>query len=169
VAPLRLADLLASLSLVNDLGFGLPPQEAMRSAIIGTALARRMGLSESEVSDVYYTALLEHVGCAGFAHEAAAAYGDELVLGAAAAVMNGDDLGDMVNTLIRRTIRGRGPVEAARIMAYTIVRGDRFGRAFAAANCEVGRETARRIRLPEAVQRDCDPSTKPSSHQMAYW
>lgn len=62
------------------------------------------------VSDVYYTALLEHVGCAGFAHEAAAAYGDELVLGAAAAVMNGDDLGDMVNTLIRRTIRGRGPM-----------------------------------------------------------
>ena len=80
-----------------------------------------MGLTESEASDVYYTALHEHVGCAGFAHEAAA-YADELVLGAAAAVANGDDLGDMVNTLIRRTIRGRGRRLTARDQHITIDR-----------------------------------------------
>jgi HD-GYP domain-containing protein (c-di-GMP phosphodiesterase class II) len=153
VAPLRLADLLASLSLVNDLGFGLPPEEAMRTAIVATGLARRLGLAEDEVSDVYYTALLEHVGCAGFAHETAAVYGDELVLNAAASLTNGDDLGDVVNTLIRRTTRGRSLADAARIVAYTVVRGERFGRRFAAATCEVGRETARRLGLPDGVQR----------------
>ena len=40
---LRLADLLGGLSIVADLGFGLPPQEAMRTCLVSTALARRMG------------------------------------------------------------------------------------------------------------------------------
>jgi len=39
---LRLADLLGGLSIVADLGFGLPREEAMRSCLIGTALARRL-------------------------------------------------------------------------------------------------------------------------------
>jgi hypothetical protein len=37
----RLADLLAGLSLVSDLGLGLPPEDAMRSCLVGTALARK--------------------------------------------------------------------------------------------------------------------------------
>jgi hypothetical protein len=41
-ANLRLADLLGGLSIACDLGFGLPPEEAMRSCLIATALARRL-------------------------------------------------------------------------------------------------------------------------------
>ena len=73
VRSLRLADVLASLSLVADLGFGLPAEKSMRSCLIATALARRLGLAEAEVVGVFYTALLEHIGCSGFAHEAAGA------------------------------------------------------------------------------------------------
>jgi hypothetical protein len=34
-----------------------------------------------------------------------------------------------------------------------VTRGDRFARAYTVAACEVGRDAARRLRLPEAVQR----------------
>jgi hypothetical protein len=56
----RLADLLAGLSLVSGLGLGLPPEDAMRSCLVGAALARRINLDESEVTDVFYTSLLQH-------------------------------------------------------------------------------------------------------------
>ena len=74
-ATLRLADLLAGLSLAIDLGIGQSPTEAMRVCLLATALARRLGLPEREVADVYYTALLQHVGCTAFRHEAAMLFG----------------------------------------------------------------------------------------------
>ena len=153
VATLRLADLLASVSLLSDLGFGLPAEETMRTGIIATGLARRLGLSEAEVSDVFYTALLQHLGCIGFAHETSVVYGDELVVNAAAARVDSDDLRDLIDTFFRATVRGHGPVGWMRVAAFTIVHGGRFGREFATARCEVGRETARRLGLPEAVRR----------------
>jgi HD-GYP domain-containing protein (c-di-GMP phosphodiesterase class II) len=152
-APLRLADLLASVSLLSDLGFALPPEESMRSTIVATAIARRLGLDEATVSDAFYTTLIQHLGCTGFAHEASAVYEDEMVLNAAVARVDTNDIADVVNTLIRSTTRGRGPVDWVRVALATIVGGQRFGRMFATARCEVDRETARRLGLPERVRR----------------
>ena len=67
----RLADVLASVSLVSDQGFGLPADESMRACLIATAVARRLGLPETVVADTFYTALLQHLGCVGYAHETA--------------------------------------------------------------------------------------------------
>lgn len=85
MAQLRLAHLLASFSQVADLGMGQPPETAMRACLLATGLARRMRLTEREVSDVYYTTLLQHVGCTAFAHETAALFGgDDIAVRAAA-------------------------------------------------------------------------------------
>jgi HD-GYP domain-containing protein (c-di-GMP phosphodiesterase class II) len=150
---LRLADLLASVSLVADLGFALPPEESMRTCIIGTAVARRLGLDEATVSDVFYTSLLQHIGCTGFAHETSAIYGNELAINAALSRTNPDDLRSVLGNFVLPAMRGRGPVGGSRIAIYTITRGDQFGRRYATAVCEVGRETARRLGLPEGVHR----------------
>jgi DNA-binding CsgD family transcriptional regulator len=150
---LRLADLLASVSLLSDLGFALPAEESMRSTLIATALARRLRLREEVVADAFYTSLLQHAGCTGFAHETAAVYGDELVISAAAARTDSADFGDVVNTFVRAATRDKGPIRWTRAVVYTLLRGDRFGQQFAAARCEVGRETARRLGLGEGVRR----------------
>ena len=42
--PLRLADLLAAVSLATDLGMGLPHETALRVCLLATRLARRMAL-----------------------------------------------------------------------------------------------------------------------------
>jgi HD-GYP domain-containing protein (c-di-GMP phosphodiesterase class II) len=154
--PLRLADLLSSMSLVADLGFGLPPEEAMRACVVATALARRMGLGSADVRDAYYTTLLEHLGCNGFAHEVAMVYGDELVANAAAARTNVADARDGIVTFLPAATRGRPPLARARIALFTVTRGSEFDRQLATAACEVGRTTARRLGLGESIQRALD-------------
>ncbi|HEX2231802.1 MAG TPA: HD domain-containing phosphohydrolase [Thermoleophilaceae bacterium] len=151
-ARIRLADLLAGLSVACDLGFGLPPEEAMRSCLVATALARKMGLEESVVSDTFYTALLLHVGCTGFAHETAARFGDELVLLGAVARTDVADPREFVTKLLPAVTRARGPVTKARMAGYMVVRGQAFGKAFDTGSCEVATMTARRLGLGEGVQ-----------------
>lgn len=59
----RLTDLLAAVSVATDLGMGQEPEKAIRACLVATALARRMGTPEATSPDVYYTALLRHLGC----------------------------------------------------------------------------------------------------------
>jgi len=136
---LRLADPLIGLCTVADLGFGLPPGEALRSCALATALARRLNLPDNEVLAVYYTALLQHVGCVGYAHETAAAFGDELSFNAAAGRTNDASPRDMFATFLPELTRGRGPVAKLRLTVAAMARGTRFGANFSTAACEVGR------------------------------
>lgn len=150
---LRLADLLAGLSIAADLGFGLPPESAMRSCVVGTALARRMDVPETEVADTFYAALLLHVGCTTFAHETSAAFGDERSLLAAIARANVADPRDLATKVLPEATRGLGPVATARMAGYFFLRGQSFGRRFDTGSCEAASTTARRIGLGDGVQR----------------
>jgi hypothetical protein len=147
-----MADVVGSLSLVADAGFGLPPEESMRVCLAATAIARRLGLSEREVSDVFYTALLEHIGCNGAAHEAAQGYGDEMDM-FGAAIVTDDTLRDEVLTMLPRLLRGRSWSDRFRLLMFSMTQGSKFGRTFVASVCEVGRSAARRLRLSDGVQR----------------
>ena len=57
----RLADLLAGLSIASDLGFGLPPETAMRSCLAATQLAHACSLPEPEVRDSFFALTPEAV------------------------------------------------------------------------------------------------------------
>jgi hypothetical protein len=56
--PVRLAELVAALSLGIDLGFGQPMEHVLRQCLIALRLAEAMGLREEQRAAVYYTALL---------------------------------------------------------------------------------------------------------------
>jgi HD-GYP domain-containing protein (c-di-GMP phosphodiesterase class II) len=77
---IRLAELVAALSLGIDLGFGQPMEHVLRQSLIALRLAERMGLGEEERATIYYTALLINVGCHTDAHEQAKWFGDDLAL-----------------------------------------------------------------------------------------
>jgi len=55
---LCLADLLADLSLVTDLGVGHEPESAMRTCLISTGLVHALSLPEAVAAEAYYSALL---------------------------------------------------------------------------------------------------------------
>ena len=79
-AAVRLADLVAALSLGVDLGFGQPMEHVLRQCLIALRLAERAGLDDEARSVVYYTALLVNVGCHADAHEQAKWFGDDIDL-----------------------------------------------------------------------------------------
>src|SRR5437899_1657247 len=79
-AQVRLAELVAALSLGIDLGFGQPMEHVLRQCLIAVRLAEQIGLDEDERAVVYYTALLVNVGCHTDAHEQAKWFGDDIAL-----------------------------------------------------------------------------------------
>jgi HD-GYP domain-containing protein (c-di-GMP phosphodiesterase class II) len=148
----RLADPLLGLSSMADLGFALPQGESLRACVLATALARRCDLPDEEVRAVYYTALLQHLGCTGFAHETAQRFGDELAVNAALSRTNLASMRDVVTTFLPALTSGHPVAVRARLALTALTAGSRFGAQFTAATCEVGRATARRLGLPEEVQ-----------------
>jgi HD-GYP domain-containing protein (c-di-GMP phosphodiesterase class II) len=149
----RLADLLAGLSRLADLGFGLSPGDSLRAAAVAAGFGRDLGLDGDQIAAAMYGALLLHVGCIGYSHETAKVFGDELVMNAAVARTNVADPKDVATTFVPELLRGRSPLAKARLVVVAATRGRRFGLAYESSACEVGRAAARRLRLSEAVER----------------
>jgi HD-GYP domain-containing protein (c-di-GMP phosphodiesterase class II) len=146
----RLADLLAAVSVATDLGNGQEPEKAIRACLIATALARRMGTPEAEVSDVYYTALLRHLGCTATAHEEAYLGGDELVSRPAA---ERADFGNPREALALLVQLGKGTgVDRVRYLARGLRSGRKGDQAILEAVCEVGARLAERLGLGAGVR-----------------
>ncbi len=150
---LRLADLLGGLSIVADMGFGLPLQAAMRTSVVSATLADRLGLDEAERRDSFYVPLLMHVGCISMAHDAAVAFVDEHVMARAVSLTNVGDPDDVARTLMPELTRGLSSSQRARVSEYAVAHGVEFARRFDTSSCEVARATAARLGLPQSTQR----------------
>lgn len=74
------AELLAALSVAVDLGLGQPAEHMLRSALIGTRIADRLGLDREQRDCVYYTALIMWIGCHADSHEYARWFGDDIAV-----------------------------------------------------------------------------------------
>src|SRR5712691_2200964 len=79
-SSVRLAELLAILSLATDLGMGQPMEHVLRQCLISLRLAQYLGLDEADRVVVYYAALLAWVGCHVDAYEQANWFGDDMAL-----------------------------------------------------------------------------------------
>lgn len=58
----RLAELIAALSLATDLGMGQPFEQTLRTCLIALERGDRLGLRGEWLSEVYYVALLRFIG-----------------------------------------------------------------------------------------------------------
>ena len=147
---LRLADILAALSVTTDLGMGNPPEEAIRTCLIATSLARRLGRPESDVADVYYTALVMHLGCTATAHEEARYFGgDEL---ASRGPAQRADFGNRREALgaVLATGRGHGLRRPAGVLRA--VAAGRATPGIFRAVCEVAARLADRLEMGPGVR-----------------
>jgi HD-GYP domain-containing protein (c-di-GMP phosphodiesterase class II) len=149
-APLRLAELVAALSLGIDLGFGQPMEHVLRQCLIALRLAERIGLSDEERATVYYTALLINVGCHTDAHEQAKWFGDDIAFKSTKY--------DRPLRGVRTTVAGLGTIGAG----HPVLRRFRIGVEFAVSghrdlagmvehHADLARSLAEQLDLPEAV------------------
>jgi hypothetical protein len=105
----RLANLLSALSQVSDLGMGLEPEAALRVCLFATSLGRELDLDDKTLSDVYYTALLQHSGCTAHAYETALALADDVTTNRVGFRTNFADPLEMVRSSPRACPTSRSP------------------------------------------------------------
>lgn len=140
----RLAELLAVLSLGADLGMGQPMEHALRQCLISLRLGEHVGLSDDQRSELYFGSLIAWVGCHVDAYEQAKWFGDDLALkdgfrtydlhgpGPMLAMMNahlgrGRPLGARARTVVAFAARGRRDV--GEMLANHWFAADRFAEA----------------------------------------
>src|SRR5690348_771191 len=123
---LRLAELMAALSLATDLGMGQPLEYALSVCVLSVRLGEALGLSESELREVYYLALLRHIGCNAETYRMADLFGDELALRTHIAAVDSGHISQVV-ALVIRSIRqaneGGSATHLARLIAQGLLTG----------------------------------------------
>src|SRR4051812_16395903 len=74
----RLAELVALMSLGADLGLGQPMEHALHQCLMALRIGERLGLDQQQRGDLYYVGLLAWVGCHIDAYEQARWFGDDI-------------------------------------------------------------------------------------------
>jgi HD-GYP domain-containing protein (c-di-GMP phosphodiesterase class II)/DNA-binding CsgD family transcriptional regulator len=151
VTEVRLAELVAALSLGVDLGFGQPMEHVLRECLIALRLADRIGLDEAERSTVYYTALLVNVGCHADAHEQAKWFGDDIALRSG---KYEHDYRSVRAAAATMSLIGSGnpPLHRFRVGLEFAVSGRHDFDGMIARHAALARALAERLGLPAAVQ-----------------
>jgi HD-GYP domain-containing protein (c-di-GMP phosphodiesterase class II) len=148
---LRLAELLASLSLATDLAARHPSDEALRACVLATRLAGEMGLSREDTSHVYYTTLLRFVGCTAPMPEYAASLGefddDMRPRGDMTDMANPREALALLTSLGAALPAWRRPAVWARV----VTKGRSVAQVGVRADCEVAMRMATRFQLDDAV------------------
>jgi HD-GYP domain-containing protein (c-di-GMP phosphodiesterase class II) len=151
VSDVRLAELLAALSLAGDLGHGRTLEYSLRTAYLGCRLAAAAGLGAAERRDVLYVGLLQAIGCVGNAYEITTqAHVDEIAFKSEIALANFLEPADQLKVVVRHF----GSTGPAALRPATIARAfaDRDApRRSTLAHCETGALIARRAGLGEGV------------------
>lgn len=148
----RLAELLIALSGVGDLGRERRTGAAARSCFIASRLARAMGLADAGIQDVFYTALLQHVGCVGYAQETAAIFaGRDTEMNHAGSHTDFADPADFFRTFIPELTAGTDLPTKVRLLAAALTKAPKLGPVIHRASCEIASCTAQRIGLAPGV------------------
>jgi HD-GYP domain-containing protein (c-di-GMP phosphodiesterase class II) len=149
---LRLAELIAALSLATDLGMGQPTEKAIRSCLIALGLARRLDVDGATLSDVYYLGLLEHVGCTSHASEwATYAGGDEVALRTHGVVFSNSPMSEVMGAFIRDVGEGLPLRQRVALVAAMMREGNKRFEFVAATNCEAAVCLARQMHMSPGV------------------
>src|SRR5438874_408158 len=147
---LRLAELVAALSLGIDLGFGQPMEHVLRQCLIALRLADRIGLDEPQRASVYYTALLINVGCHSDAHEQAKWFGDDIALKSQKYDHEYPSVRGAVATM-RRVGSGNPPLHRFRVGLEFVLSGRRDLDGMVAHHARMARLLAEQLGLTDDV------------------
>lgn len=145
VSP-RLADVLGTLASATDLAAGVPIGTSVRTSLAATRLGALVGQRGAALATTYYVALLRHLGCTSYAHEAAH-YGsgdDHDVL----RTFEGTDPRDMLTIAGRALGLREGAKAKDRIVAIgRTLAAPGAGAHLAAAHCDQARVLAEGLGL----------------------
>ncbi len=148
----RLAELVATISLGTDLGLGQPMEHVIRQTIIALRLADLLELDDSEREVVYYAGLLAWVGCHTDAYEQSKWFGDDIAM-KRDVMFIGSTLPELARFLVSHVGAGAGPVDRIRTGLAFPREGMRWFSGLLASHWQAADLFAARLDLGEDVRR----------------
>jgi HD-GYP domain-containing protein (c-di-GMP phosphodiesterase class II) len=152
VPGVRLAELVASLSLATDLGLGQPQEHVLRQTVIASRLAALAGLTEAERAAAFYVSLLAWVGCVADSHELSHWFADDTQIRAASYGVDRAGIPMLRFLLGHLTAEGSSLQHAATVGRF-LTGGMREVMASMASHCETTAQIADRLGLSAEVRR----------------
>jgi len=147
----RLAELVAALSLATDLGLGQPQQHIIRQTLIAMRVAELEGLSEDERAAIFYVSLLAWVGCVADAHEMGKWFGDDMAVRADSYLVDLTGL-PMMRFMIGHVASGSSPIRRLTMIGRFLAGGSKEVERSMAAHCEASGDLSLRLGLGPEVR-----------------
>jgi HD-GYP domain-containing protein (c-di-GMP phosphodiesterase class II) len=147
----RLAELVAALSLATDLGLGQPQQHIIRQTLIAMRVAELEGLSDDERAAIFYVSLLAWVGCVADAHEMGKWFGDDMAVRADSYLVDLTGL-PMMRFMIGHVASGSSPIRRLTMIGRFLAGGSKEVERSMAAHCEASGDLSLRLGLGPEVR-----------------
>jgi HD-GYP domain-containing protein (c-di-GMP phosphodiesterase class II) len=133
---------------------GQPVEFALRSCVVGVRLGRVLGLSDVELHETYYEALLRYIGCNAESNAVAALFGDELQLRRDLAAIDRASVLERGRVMLRAAHRVHAGTRLPALLLETVrllARARTAAPQIIAGHCEVGQRIALRLGLGAEV------------------
>jgi len=150
-AHLRLAELLSALSFALDMVEGQPAGHCVRCCWIAIQIGREIGLSDSQLWDLYYTMLIKDVGCSSNAARICQIYMiDDITFKRDLMTVNGS-LPQVLRFVLSHTGMNARLAERFRALVHVFQNGGQIAQELMETRCDRGAEIARKMRFSENV------------------
>jgi HD-GYP domain-containing protein (c-di-GMP phosphodiesterase class II) len=150
---LKLSELIGSFSYALDITEGQPAGHCVRCGWIGTHIGRRIGLSEEQMWELYYTLLLKDLGCSSNAARICELYLTDDLNFKHDYKKVGDSLPQVLGFVLKHTGLKAGLAERFRSVMTILRDGPEIARDLVATRCQRGAEIAALLRFPEGVSK----------------
>lgn len=148
---LRLSELISALSHALDITEGQPEGHCLRCCWIGMQVGRRIGLSDEDLWNLYYTILLKDLGCSSNAARICELYlTDDLAFKHDFKTV-GDSAPAVLNFVLSHTGLRAPLAERFRAVLNILRNGKELADELIQTRCQRGAEIARMLRFPESV------------------
>ena len=137
-SSVRLAEVLAALSLGIDLGFGQPMEHVLRQCRIAMRLCDLLDADDVTRTAAYYSALLVNVGCHTDAHEQVHWFGDDIAFKTTKYANPKNKLAEMTG-MLRLLGAGSTPLHRVRVGFAFALGGHREVEAMIAQHARLAR------------------------------
>ncbi|KAA0024195.1 HD domain-containing phosphohydrolase [Antrihabitans cavernicola] len=151
-SDVRLAEMIASLSLATDLGLGVPQEHVLRQTVIATRLAAAADMSTDAQAATFYVSLLAWVGCVADSFELSQWYGDDRQVRSDSYQVDRTGL-PMLRFLLDHLAVGEPPLRRITMVGRLLTSGIRDAANSFVAHCQTTSDIAGRLGLQDDVRR----------------
>ncbi len=149
---MRMTDIVSAITYALDLTEGQPPGHCLRCCAIGLAIGKAVGLTQSCLSNLYYTLLLKDAGCSSNAGRLWELYGgDDREIKHDFKTMDSQSITQMARFILRHAGPGEALKQRLKRVLNITYRGREFATELVRSRCERGADIARQCGFNNAI------------------